>query len=226
MAKRKYPIEVGKYYHIYNRGVDKRKIFLDKGDLYYFFDAIQISNREENISRNYKSKKKRIKEKEKAKESEPIVEIVAYALLPNHYHFVLKEITEGGISKFISKLAGSYSKYFNQKYDRSGTLFQGPFKSSPILKDGSDQRTVAYVSLNYKHHSYDPRKDLLKTSLFEYLGEEKGDKICSEKEIKRILNYHNGDMKKYKSFLKEASKVFTQEHKRSIDDLNFFELEE
>ncbi len=223
MARRKIPFEVGNYYHVFNRGVDKRKIFLDKGDLYYFFDAIIISNSVENI-KNTDVKNKRKKEKESKINSEKIVEIIAYAILPNHFHFILKEITEGGISKFMKKLSGSYSLYFNKKYERIGTLFQGRFKSSLLAYENSLERTSAYVNLNYKHHKIDPEKFLVKTSLFEYLGKEMGDKICSEKEIEEIIK-EAGGLEKYKKYLKMISKHFTIEHKKSIKDLNFLELE-
>ncbi len=196
--KREFYIE--EYYHVFNRGVDKREIFLDKGDLYYFFDAIQIANKITPI-KNSRMKNNRKKEKQKAKEEEKLVEIIAYCLLPNHFHFVLKEIREGGISKFMSKLGGSYSQYFNSKYDRSGTLFQGRFKAKRLTgeskKDFDLEVVTAYVNMNYKHHNYDFKKDLIKSSIFEFLGEERGELICNQEQIERQISYI-GDLKKYK----------------------------
>ena len=226
MSKRKEDFYIGEYYHIFNRGVDKRKIFLDKGDLYYFFDAIQISNRKGKIQNS--NNKGRKKEKERAKKDEKIVEIISYCLLPNHFHFILKEITEGGISKFMSKLGGSYSQYFNSKYERSGTLFQGRFKAKRISgigkRDFSIEVISAYVNLNYKHHNYDIKKDLIKTSLFEYLGEEKWEKICNQNEIKKIIKSVGG-LDRYKKWIKELSKEFTRKHKKDLDSIDFRELE-
>ena len=214
MAKRKIPFEVDRYYHIFNRGVDKRKIFLDKGDLYYFFDTIIISNNTENIKDSHKSLgRKKIKEKIKEYDSEPLVEIVSYCLLPNHFHFVLKEIKEGGISLFMKKLTGSYSKYFNSKYNRSGTLFQGRFKASILAYENSLERTTAYVNLNYRHHFLDPKKDLVKSSIFEFLGEEKGEKVCSEKEINFILK-DAGGVENFKKMIKKYSDEFIKEHSK------------
>ena len=212
-----------KYYHIYNRGVDKRIIFQDKGDLYYFFDAIQISNSIEALNSNERNKKRKIL-KENKNDDEKLVEIIAYSLLPNHFHFILKQKVENGISKFISKLGGSYSQYFNSKYNRSGTLFQGRFKSKDIDGEFGREIVSAYVNLNYKHHNYDLKKDLVKTSLFEFLGEEKGDKICSEKEIKYILDTIGG-VKEYKKFLREQSKYFSERHKLNPEQIDFDELE-
>jgi len=223
MAKRKKEFYNNKYYHIYNRGVDKRIIFQDKGDLYYFFDAIQISNSVEALNSNERNKKRKVL-KENKKDGKKLVEIIAYSLLPNHFHFILKQKVENGISKFISKLGASYVKYFNSKYNRSGTLFQGRFKSKDIDGEFGREIVSAYVNLNYKHHNYDLKKDLVKTSLFEFLGEEKGDKICSEKEIKYILDTIGG-VKEYKKFLREQSKYFSERYKLNPEQINFEELE-
>jgi REP element-mobilizing transposase RayT len=221
MAKRKIDFIVGEYYHIFNRGVDKRIIFKDKGDLYYFFDAIQILNSVGVISKNHRKKGFRKLEKEKSKESESLVEIIAYSLLPNHFHFILKEKVEGGISKFMQKLATSYSMYFNSKYERSGVLFQGKFKATEI--QNLDILSV-YVNMDYKHHDYDLKKDLIKSSVFEYLGEEQGEKICNQNTIKNIVKSLGGE-KEYKKYLKDISTYFRERHSKSIEDIDFEELE-
>ena len=222
---RKIEFKVGGYYHIYNRGVDKREIFLDKGDLYYFFYTIIISNREENIYNDYGKKNFRKEEKNKAKKSEKLVSIIAYALLPNHYHFILKEEVEGGISKFMQKLGTSYTKYFNNKYKRTGVLFQGKFKAKEIYSDESLNHISVYVNMNYKHHKYDPKKDLVKTSVFEYLDKESGEKICNQKNLNLIIK-NIGGIDAYKKYLKNASKLFTEKHHKNIDidSITFDEL--
>lgn len=214
---RKIIFEPEKYYHIYNRGTDKRKIFMDKGDLYYFFDTIQISNMNEpikNIDRGLGRKK--LKERIKNYyNSNSLVDIVAYALLPNHYHFILKEKTEGGVSKFMQKLANSYTKYFNEKHKRSGVLFQGKFKANEITGDFSVPLTSVYVNLNYKHHQYNLKKDLIKTSIFEYLDIEKGENICNKQEIKNILEVIGG-IDSYKKYLKNQSEYFIEKKGHNI----------
>ena len=77
--------ENDKYYHIYNRGTDKRNIFLDKGDLKYFFDSIVISNKKTSI-KNRSIRRSKIKEDIKGEEK--LVSVVAYSFLPNHYHLI------------------------------------------------------------------------------------------------------------------------------------------
>ena len=208
------------YFHIYNRGTDKRKIFMEKGDLYYFFDSIIIANQSGTLSSTLRGKKKK-EIKEKIKENEKIVEIIAYCLLPNHFHFIIKELKEGGISLFMKKLGISYVNFFNKKYNRSGSLFQGRFKASKIL---NLEKTSVYVNLNYKHHKINHDNSLMKTSLFEYLGTEKGEKICSQDEIQKIIKL-SGELKSYKKTLKLFSKMFSEDHKNNSDLLDFSELE-
>jgi len=226
MAVRNIIFKVGGYYHIYNRGTDKRKIFLDKGDLYYFFDSIQIYNSVEKFNNRASSKNSRKINLEKAKNSEKLVSIIAYALLPNHYHFILKEEVEGGISKFMQKLGTSYTKYFNNKYKRTGVLFQGKFKAKEIYSDESLNHISVYVNMNYKHHKYDPKKDLVKTSVFEYLDKESGEKICNQKNLNLIIK-NIGGIDAYKKYLKNASKLFTEKHHKNIDidSITFDELD-
>ena len=71
----------------------------------------------------------------------PLVEIIAYSMMPNHFHLLLKQIEDGGVSQFLSKLTNSYTRYFNARNKRSGALFAGTFKSAPI-----DQEQLSKVS--------------------------------------------------------------------------------
>lgn len=116
---RKVSLTVGEIYHIFNRGVDKRKIFSDKKDLERFFTSMQIFNCIEPVGSLYEQSF--LKEKE---ESKPLVKFIAYNLLPNHFHFILEQIEEGGISQFMKRLLGGYTWYFNNRHKRSGSLFQ------------------------------------------------------------------------------------------------------
>ena len=87
-------------------------------------------------------------DEEKIKEEERLVNIGAYCLMPNHFHILLKEKEEGGVSKFILKLQTSYSMYFNIKNGRSGNLFQGKFKAKYVDDDEHLRYLFAYIHLN------------------------------------------------------------------------------
>lgn len=84
--------------------------------------------------------------------SERLVDIVCYCLNPNHYHFILKQLADKGIEKFIHRLATGYTKYFNAKHKRSGVLFQGKYKAVHIETNEQLLHTSVYVNLNFKVH--------------------------------------------------------------------------
>src|SRR3989338_4216667 len=114
---RKQPIVTGEYYHIYNRGVDKRDIFNDKEDLHRFIESICEFNQIDGIGsiRDLRKSKSESKALHLPISKDPLVAIVAYCLNPNHFHFILKQLVDGGIAKFMQKLQGGYTYYFNVK---------------------------------------------------------------------------------------------------------------
>lgn len=138
------------YYHLFSRGVEKRKIFLDRKDYERFLALLYILNQEEHfhVSNFLNKGQKNILDLYKQKRGKLLVSILAYALMPNHYHLVVQEIKEGGISIFKMKLFTAYSMYFNKKYERSGPLFVHPFRSEHIGDDAYFRYLFAYIHLN------------------------------------------------------------------------------
>lgn len=134
-------------YHILNRGTDKRKIVLDDADRYRFMRDLYILNNENpapiNLHRMTPQDKKIFK-----KERRPLVHIHAFCLMDNHYHLLLSEISEEGIAKFMHKLNKSYSRYFNIRHQRVGTLWQGKYKKILIEKDAHYMYIPFYIHLN------------------------------------------------------------------------------
>ncbi|MCK4918713.1 MAG: transposase, partial [Candidatus Pacebacteria bacterium] len=121
---------VGEYYHIYNRGTDKRIIFNDKWDLERFFQSMIEFNTTDSIGSIYQSKYH--KKETLSTRGTKLVDFICYSLNPNHYHFILTPLVENGIEKFIHKLGGGYTRYFNEKNKRTGVLFQGAYKAIHI----------------------------------------------------------------------------------------------
>ncbi|MEK7133744.1 MAG: transposase [Patescibacteria group bacterium] len=149
MANRK-PIEIDEWYHCYNRGVDKRRVFLNKRDYERMLILMYLAKHAQAV-RLFGMTHARLNDvlgSTLSKEDKPIVEIGAYALMPNHFHFVLKEVQEGGISLFMQKVFTGYTMYFNQKNARTGALFAGTFKSKHIEDDQYLKHLVSYVHLN------------------------------------------------------------------------------
>lgn len=130
-------------YHVYNRGVDKRQIFLDDADRVRFLNGLILFNdhgRRKDFS---------IKSIANVRPSEnPCVEVIAYCLMPNHYHFMLKQIVDGGVAEFMHRLGTGYTKYFNERYERSGGLFEGPYKARRVETTGYVQHLSRYIHLN------------------------------------------------------------------------------
>jgi REP element-mobilizing transposase RayT len=89
-----------------------------------------------------------------AGEQEKIVNLLAYCINPNHFHLILEQLVEGGVSEFMKRLCGGYAWYFNHKHKRSGTLFQGRYKYKHIDSDSYLRHLSVYVNLNDKVHNY------------------------------------------------------------------------
>lgn len=153
MPRKPRQFEIGQIYHVINRGVEKRKIFLKNQDYERFILGLELFNDKIpfNIwdiiaSSNFAIAGKRLKE-EREKNKTRLVDLLAFTLMPNHYHLILREIIEGGISFFMKKLGG-YSTYFNRQYDRVGSLFQSRYKLIPVKDDRQAGAAFAYTHTN------------------------------------------------------------------------------
>lgn len=127
------------YYHIYNRGAGKQAIFLSPDDYVFMLGLFKKHLSEEEVVDRFGRTAPNYKDK---------VELVAYCLMPNHYHLLvyLKEVD--GVERLMRSIMTTYSMYFNRKYERSGTLFQGPFKASRITNEAYFWHISRYIHLN------------------------------------------------------------------------------
>jgi REP element-mobilizing transposase RayT len=158
---RKIPLVEGEHYHVYNRGVDRRRVFNSPNDALRFVQTFVLCNnadvKQQNIRdffrNNPRLQTSNVCELErKLSDRSKLVNIQAYSLLENHFHFVLSPLVEGGLSLFMQRLQNGYTKYFNLKNERSGVLFQGSFRSAYLDSDEKFTKMVAYVSLNHLVH--------------------------------------------------------------------------
>lgn len=142
------------YFHIYNRGNGKHKIFLDEEDYDRFEKILYICNSEKNF--NFRDSIVNIKiEAYDLERGVPIVSVLAWVLMPNHFHLFLisprqglGEDDEENISKYMQKVSTAYVMYFNKKYKRTGSLFEGKFKAKHISKENYFNYLFAYIHLN------------------------------------------------------------------------------
>lgn len=143
MANRKINLVEGEFYHIYNRGVNKDKIFHDKNDYERFINLIEFCNNDRSGD-----KYRDIDFTQVRPVYDQIVAIGAYVLMPNHFHFLIKETVKDGASKFMKKISTAYAMYFNKKYERTGALFEGRFKSRHVDSDEYLKYLYAYIYMN------------------------------------------------------------------------------
>ncbi len=152
-------------YHIYNRGVEKRNVFIeDKNYLRFIHDLCEFNDTASAIPSNVKFSLRNPSQidstnlehcleveplnSEKRKTKKPLVEILAFCLMPNHYHLLVRQFVDNGVVKFMQKLGTGYTMYFNQKYERVGPLFQGRFKAVLLERDGHLLHLPYYIHLN------------------------------------------------------------------------------
>lgn len=137
----------GEYYHLYNRGTDKRKIFLDKTDQDRFLSLLFLCNSGIPLHRSDHQGVSLEKVLSIQRET-TLVDIGAYCLMPNHFHILVHEQTEGGLSLFMHKLSTAYTMYFNQRHERRGSLFEGTFQAKHAARDEYLKYLFAYIHLN------------------------------------------------------------------------------
>lgn len=144
---RKIQFSVDEFYHVYNRGTEKRKIFLVRKDYERFIALLYLANNTEIVHlSNYQGST--LMDFLAISRGNILVDIGAYCLMPNHFHLLVKEVREGGLSAFMQKLITAYTMYFNLKYERSGALFSGRFKAQHADNDPYLQHLFVYLHLN------------------------------------------------------------------------------
>ncbi len=147
MGIRPKPFAPNEWYHCYSRGIDKRTIFESPSDHERFMQLLYLTNTTSALHRS------NIKEWQTEvivdlPRTNTLVSLGAYCLMPNHFHLLIHEDNEGGISKFMQKLGTAYTMYFNLKYERSGGLLTRPFRARHISNDEYFQHVVNYIHMN------------------------------------------------------------------------------
>lgn len=165
---RKEQFSKGEHYHIFNRGTDKRETAVDEEDRRRFFQSIEEFNTTAPIGSIYENSFLKSKNSKLGSSASKLVNFICYCVNPNHYHFLLEQVAEEGISKFMHRLGTGYTKYFNKKYKRSGVLFQGAFKAIHIDSNEYLLHLSAYINLNNRVHRLGSRAS--KSSWEEYAG--------------------------------------------------------
>lgn len=186
--------EQSSYYHVYARGVNKENIFVDDQDKNYFISLIDrylSPKQRENYGRLYPNYTNKI-------------ELLVYCLMDNHFHMLLYQEEIGYISKFMSSLMTSYSRYFNLRHKRTGALFETRFRASRITDHGYLLHISRYIHLNplaWQTYEY--------SSIRNYLYGEKSEWLTVNK-IQELFS----NTKEYMEFLSDY-----EDHKRQLEIL-------
>ncbi len=149
---RKFTFVNNYYYHIYNRGVDRRVVYPGKREFNRMLQLTEYYQYSGNALRFSKYNVLPLTEKSKylqnLRDNKSYIDIIAYCLMPNHFHFLLKQNIDDGISKFLANMSNSYTRYFNTKFKRDGSLFQGTFKAVWVETDEQLIHLSRYIHLN------------------------------------------------------------------------------
>jgi len=224
MPGRKIPLVTNEFYHVLNRGAASQPVFLNQRDYLRCLETI-FYYQNQNPPLRYSfflrlpKKQKENLLKKLASKNNFWVEIITYCLMPNHFHLLLKQVLDGGISIFLSKFTNSYTRYLNTKEKKVGPLFQGKFKAIRVETDEQLVHLSRYIHLNpYTSYVIKPLKELESypySSFSEYLGQQKTT-YCNKTVV---LNNFKG-VSSYKNF------VFDQaDYQRRLENIKHLALE-
>ncbi|RJQ36975.1 hypothetical protein C4559_04590 [Candidatus Microgenomates bacterium] len=180
MPYRSTPFLSENFYHLFNRGVEKRIIFSDDHDYQRFLQTLyyyQFSGPKPRFSTHKKFKIKDFSHNPK------IIDIICYCLMPNHFHLLIRQVKEGGIQEFIQKVINSYTKYYNTKHNRVGHLFQGVFKAVPIETDEQLLNVSRYIHLNPYVSDLTKNSETYQYSSYQAFIGKTSDTLCVKKPI-------------------------------------------
>lgn len=144
MPLRKTPLVTDHFYHIFNRGVEKRITFTDTREYKHFLETMKYYQHKD-LELKFSHATYEMKQTTSGKK---LIDIIAYCLMPNHFHLLVKQLEENGISTFMRRSINSYTRYFNTKHERIGPLLQGPFKVALIENDEQFIHVSRYIHLN------------------------------------------------------------------------------
>ncbi|XKT74509.1 MAG: transposase [Patescibacteria group bacterium UBA2163] len=210
------------FYHVLNRGVDKRKTFLDSGDYARFIHDMWEFNEVNNAPHNLERRMLKQNLEMGDVRRHPLVRVHFFCLMPNHYHLLVSPIDDDpeNLSSFMKKLGGGYAKYFNEKYERSGALWQGKYKKVLVERDAHFLYLPYYIHFNaldleypdwreqriaYPKHAEDYLGTYRWSSHLDYLGEKNFPSVTDREFFLDFFGGSAGYAKKIRSMLRDLS---------------------
>ncbi len=210
-------MEEKKIYHVYTKSIAGFKIFLNDADYIRILKLLRFYQFNPKIKFSYYERlKNKIKNYyNQSKSKNPLVNIIAYCIMPTHIHLVLEELSEMGISEYMRKVLDSYTRYFNKKIKRKGPLWEGRIKKVPVLSDEQLLHLTRYVHLNPTSAGLVEKPEDWKYSSYrEYIGLE-------DKRICIINKFFDFSEKEYKKFVEDRI-----DYQRSLEVIKHLILED
>jgi len=209
-------IAPGEYYHIFNRAVNKQVIFHDVRDyvrflflILYLQSPIVFPQINRAVTQFVKSRAFDTKNEGDIVKKRT-VELVAFCIMPNHFHLIVKESDEGGIATYMQRVLTSYSKYYNTKYKKSGHVFQGPYRAVHVSDDRQLLHLSAYIHRNPREISkwFNKEDEYQWSSYQDFIDENRWGNLI----VPDIILEQFKDKTKYKNFVKTSpSKILKGE---------------
>lgn len=198
------------YYHVYNRGIDKKNIFLDNQDcdVFLYYLSIYLIPKEELIAQSLLKKRLlRFISKNLSQE----LDLLSYALMPNHFHLLFKQHTQDGITKLMKQVITAYVMYFNRKYERRGPLFESVYKACKVDQDSYLLHLSRYIHRNPLNIRGDVNFNTY-SSYPNYLGMRDNSWVRNQE----LLQYFNTTKKDLHMF---TYKSFVEEYAQNPEDI-------
>ena len=214
-------IAPGEDYHICNRAVNKQTIFHDTRDYFRFlflilyfqspmvFQQLGRLVKDFVLSRALDIKGEVVKKRK--------IELVAFCIMPNHFHLIVKELEEAGIATHMQRVLTAYSKYYNTKYEKSGHVFQGPYRAIHISDDPQLKYLSAYIHRNPRELvGWLNKVDKYQWSSYQdYIGENRwGDLLVPDIVLGQFKN-----KERYHEFVKMSTAKLLEEELEHLADL-------
>lgn len=222
MPRRKVVLATGEVYHIYNRSIAKAEVFKSVRDLNKAIEVVNFYRYPQRLRLSvFKQLKQEVQDVyiKSFKNLLPLVEIYSYCFMPNHFHFLIKQLRDNGISRFIANFQNSFAKIFNLRHDRNGALFQNQFKAKRPDTDEEFLHLSRYIHLNPVTAFLVEFRDLLVypyTSLVCYVGGDNEDLLVNTKIIIEMV----GSVESYVKFVSDQA-----DYQRELDLIKNLTLE-
>ena len=210
-------IAPGEYYHVFNRGVNKQLIFHDHTDrirflfiVLYFQSPVILQNISRSVQPFIKHSVFNLdKETEQEIIKSRFIELASFCLMPNHFHFIIKEVEENGIARYMQRVLNSYTKYYNTRYNKSGHLFQGPYKATHVGSNEQLLHLSSYVHRNPRELKewFNKESNYQWSSYQDFVNKNRFEQLL----VFDIISEQFKSKKEYNKFVKSSGTKLTEE---------------